>query len=142
MPDSAVWVVAAVAVYAIGVGIYFVFCWPWSRSQRALRRLRTHGVSIRNLRHSEARALQLIECPAGARVYRLEGACAEFIIRGKNGAAHVQTLAGVPVKYPAGLERAVRAGSNAAEVVPGRKDAVIVRLNGVTLASSSRALRG
>jgi len=76
MPDSAVWVVAAVAVYAIGVGIYFVFCWPWSRSQRALRRLRKHRVCIRNLRHSEARALQLIECPAGAPVYRLEGACA------------------------------------------------------------------
>ncbi len=43
MPDAAVWVVAAVAVYAVGVAIYAIFYWPWSRAQRALRRLRTQG---------------------------------------------------------------------------------------------------
>ncbi|MEG2804784.1 hypothetical protein [Stenotrophomonas sp.] len=135
MPEAAVGVVAAVAVYAIGVTIYAVFYWPWSRSQRALRRLRKHGLAIRNLRHSEARALQLIEWPAGTPVYRLEGACAAFIIRGNTGAQHVQTLAGVPVRYPAGLERAVRAGRNTADVMLGRDHAMIVRLNGVKLAS-------
>ncbi|AVO29221.1 hypothetical protein [Stenotrophomonas maltophilia] len=136
MPEAAVWVVAAVAVYAIGVAIYAIFCWPWSRAQRALRRLQKHGVPIRFLRRAEARALQLIEYPAGAPVFLLEGPCAAFIIRSRHPPAQrVQTLAGVPVKYPAGLERAVRAGSNTAEVVPGREHAMIVRLNGVTLAS-------
>jgi len=40
MPEAAVWVVAAVAVYAIGVAIYATLYWPWSRAQRALRHLR------------------------------------------------------------------------------------------------------
>lgn len=43
MPEAAVWVVAVVAVYAIGVTIYATFYWPWSRAQRALGRLRKHG---------------------------------------------------------------------------------------------------
>lgn len=50
-------------------------------------------------------------------------------------AQHVHTLAGVPVKYPVGLKRAVRAGHNAAEVVLGRDHAMIVRLNGAKLTS-------
>ncbi|WP_414496016.1 hypothetical protein [Stenotrophomonas maltophilia] len=136
MPEAAAWVVAAVAVYAIGVAIYFTYYWPWSRAQRALRRLRTLGVPLRSLRESEARILQLIEFPAGLPVHMLEGRCAEFVIRSRiQPAQHVQTLAGVPVRYPPGLASAVRAGSNTAEVVLGRDHAMIVRLNGVKPAS-------
>lgn len=136
MPEAAVWVVAAVAVYAIGVAIYATFYWPWSRAQRALRRLRKQGVPLRRLRESEARILRLIEFPAGLPVYLLEGNCAAFVIRLQfSPPEHVQTLAGVPVKYPLGLAGAVRAGSNTAEVVLGRDHAMIVRLNGVKLAS-------
>ena len=135
MPEAAVWVVAAVAVYAVGVAIYAIFYWPWSRAQRALRRLRTQGTPLRSMQEGEARILRLIEFPAGSPVYLLEGSCAEFVIRSRiSPAQHVQTLAGVPVKYPAGLARAVRAGSNTAEVVLGRDHAMIVRLNGVKLA--------
>lgn len=136
MPEAAVWVVAAVAVYAIGVAIYATLYWPWSRAQRALRHLRRHGVPLRSLRESEARLLQLIEYPAGLPVYLLEGSCAAFVVRGRSPPAqYVQTLAGVPVKYPAGLAHAVRAGSNTAEVVLGRDHAMIVRLNGVKVPS-------
>lgn len=135
MPEAAVWVVAAVAVYAVGVAIYAIFYWPWSRAQRALRRLRTQGAPLRSMQEGEARILRLIEFPGGSPVYLLEGSCAEFVIRSRiSPAQHVQTLAGVPVKYPAGLARAVRAGSNTAEVVLGRDHAMIVRLNGVKLA--------
>ncbi|WP_439447903.1 hypothetical protein [Stenotrophomonas sp. ATs4] len=135
MPEAAVWVVAAIAVYAIGVALYAIFYWPWSRAQRALSRLRKHGTSIRSMREREARVLQLIECAAGLPVYQLEGHCAEFVIRSRHSPAqHVQTLAGVPVKYPAGLERAMRAGNNTAEVVLARDYAMILRLNGVKLA--------
>ncbi len=68
-------------------------------------------------------------------MYLLEGSCAAFVIRSRiSPAQHVQTLAGVPVKYPASLARAVRMGSNTAEVVLGRDHAMIVRLNGVKLA--------
>lgn len=136
MPETAVWILAAAAVYVVGVAIYFVFYWPWSRSQRALRRLRREGAPVRSMRRSEERVLQLIEFPAGAPVLLLEGDCAEFVIRSRQPPAqHVQTLAGVPVKYPAGLERAVRPGSNTAEVVLGREYAMVVRLNGAKLTS-------
>ncbi|MGE6334509.1 hypothetical protein [Stenotrophomonas sp. NPDC077659] len=135
MPEAAVWVVAAVASYAIGVALYATFYWPWSRSQRALRRLRKHGVPLRSLGRSEARVLQLIEFPAGLPVYLLEGSCAAFVVRGRfPPAQHVQTLAGVPVKYPPGLAHAVCEGGNTAEVVLGRDHAMVVRLNGVKLA--------
>lgn len=90
------------------------------------------GVPLRSLRESEARSLLLIEFPAGLPVYLLEGTRAAFVVRGKfSPAQHVQTLAGVPVKYPADLVRVARAGSNTAEVVLGRDHAMIVRLNGV-----------
>ncbi|KAF1013793.1 MAG: hypothetical protein GAK31_02810 [Stenotrophomonas maltophilia] len=136
MPEAAVWVAAVVAVYAIGVAIYATFYWPWSRAQRALRRLRKHRAPLRSLPESEARILQLIEFPAGLPVYLLEGSCGEFVIRSRfSPPEHVQTLAGVPVKYPAGLAGAVRAGSNTAEVVLGRDHAMVVRLNGVKLRS-------
>ncbi|OUL16970.1 hypothetical protein B0X78_02885 [bacterium AM6] len=133
------WVLVAAAVYVLGVAIYFVCYWPWSRSQRALGRLRRVGAPIRSMRRSEARILQLIEFPAGAPVLLLEGHCAEFVIRSAGfPPRHVHTLAGVPVKYPAGLQHAVRAGSNTAEVVLGREYAMIVRLNGATLTSHHR----
>ncbi|MEN5284977.1 hypothetical protein ABE494_03425 [Stenotrophomonas lactitubi] len=136
MPETAVWILAAAAVYVLGVAIYFVFYWPWSRSQRALHRLRRDAAPVRNLRQSEARALCLIEFPAGAPVYVLEGSCAEFIIRSRHPPArHVHTLAGVPVKHPANLEHAKRTGRNTAEVVLGREYAMIVRLNGAKLTS-------
>lgn len=136
MPETAVWILSAAAVYVLAVVTYFVFYWPWSRAQRALRRLRKHGAPVRTLRQSEARSLRLIEFPAGAPVYVLEGLCAEFVIRSRHPPAqHVHTLAGVPVKYPVGLKRAVRAGHNAAEVVLGRDHAMIVRLNGAKLTS-------
>ncbi|MGG6342822.1 hypothetical protein ACQ5SA_06185 [Stenotrophomonas indicatrix] len=134
MPETAVWILAAAAVYVLAVAIYFVFYWPWSRAQRALRRLRQHAAAVRTLRQSEARALRLIEFPPGAPVYLLEGSCAEFIIRSRHPPAqHVHTLAGVPVKYPANLEHAKRAGRNTADVVLGRDHAMIVRLNGTKL---------
>jgi len=136
MSETAVWILVAAAVYLLGVAIYFVFYWPWSRSQRALRRLRREGTPVRSMRRSEERVLQLIEFPEGAPVLLLEGACAEFVIRSANAPPrHVHTLAGVPVKYPASLEHALRAGSNAAEVVLGREYAMIVRLNGAKLTS-------
>lgn len=136
MSETAVWILVAAAVYLLGVAIYFVFYWPWSRSQRALRRLRREGAPVRSMRRSEERVLQLIEFPAGAPVLLLEGACAEFVIRSANAPPrHVHTLAGVPVKYPASLEHALRAGSNTAEVVLGREYAMIVRLNGAKLTS-------
>ena len=135
MPETAVWILAAAAAYVLGVALYFVFYWPWSRSQRALRRLRRNGAPVRSMRRSEQRVLQLIEFPAGAPVLLLEGACAEFVISSTNAPPrHVHTLAGVPVKYPPSLKHAVRAGSNTAEVVLGREYAMVVRLNGVTLA--------
>ncbi|WP_445514814.1 hypothetical protein [Stenotrophomonas sp. 3(2025)] len=139
MPETAVWVLVAAAVYVLGVAIYFVFYWPWSRSQRALGRLRRVGAPVRSMRRSEARILQLIEFPVGAPVLLLEGHCAEFVIRSAGfPLRHVHTLAGVPVKYPAGLQHAVRAGNNTAEVVLGREYAMIVRLNGATLTSHHR----
>ncbi|QZN82399.1 hypothetical protein K5K93_08390 [Stenotrophomonas sp. DR822] len=139
MPETAVWVLVAAAVYVLGVAIYFVCYWPWSRSQRALGRLRRVGAPVRSMRRSEARILQLIEFPAGAPVLLLEGHCAEFVIRSAGfPPRHVHTLAGVPVKYPAGLQHAVRAGNNTAEVVLGREYAMIVRLNGATLTSHHR----